>query len=272
MCTQCACFPLREYCLGPHPFPQSNTAPPGTRPDSNCIVLFLSASSFCICSSLFPAADVATHSPPPLVPNLPRFALSFFSAHCFTTSHLLKGKPCAELLQVQRQGAREVPGYGRTNTAPTGTRPQATAQQRAGSMQRHSESPSGFRWVPRSVAQTNRHWVFLPTAVGSSVCCRIVCPGKHRQVSLPPLNYRANPKDLRKYLIPVTGCCCQQKKKISGVRRYARMGSAKNKNRKNKIFFAPAPPFCKNARIFCPTACPFHVLCPIFAPCFAFRE
>ena len=48
---------------------------------------------------------------------------------------------------------------------------------------------------------------------------------------------------------------------------YAKMGSAK-KNRKNKIVFAPSPPFCKNATIageFAPllVVSLFRVSCPI---------
>ena len=86
----------------------------------------------------------------------------------------------------------------------------------------------------------------------------------------------ANCKDLRKYLIPSTGCCCPQKKlkrkKILffGVMPYAKMGSAKKRAKINHFF--PYPPFCKNARIagwmLCLPHCllpppPFRVSCPI---------
>ena len=97
------------------------------------------------------------------------------------------------------------------------------------------------------------------------------------------LTYHTNPKDLQKYLIPGTRCCCLQKKKNTkaknklffGVMPYARMGSAK-KNRKMK-YFLPLPPFlqeCQNRRRVCPTACcpPLPCRMPHSAPCFLFEN
>ena len=80
--------------------------------------------------------------------------------------------------------------------------------------------------------------------------------------------YRTNPKDLRKYFIPGTRCCCPPKF-FFGVMPYAKMGSAKKiaKIIFNNIF-CPSPPFYKNARIvgeFAPllVAPLFRVSCPI---------
>ena len=65
-------------------------------------------------------------------------------------------------------------------------------------------------------------------------------------VRVQGVEYRPNPKDLKKYSIPGTGCCCPRKKNaekllIFGVMRYAKMGSAK-KIAKMK-YFLPLPPF-----------------------------
>ena len=51
------------------------------------------------------------------------------------------------------------------------------------------------------------------------------------QSRTPLFTYRVNLKDLRKYLIPGTGCCCPQEKKVKGkqlifgIMAYAKMGS-----------------------------------------------
>ena len=66
--------------------------------------------------------------------------------------------------------------------------------------------------------------------------------------------YRPNPKDLKKYLIPSTGCCCPQKKnksqkKINFWRHALHKNGFHKKNRKNKIIFAPCPPFLQECRM-----------------------
>ena len=77
--------------------------------------------------------------------------------------------------------------------------------------------------------------------------CWVGHVGEHLR-RLAPHNYcRTNPKDLRKYLIPGTRCCCPQKKisakneLIFGVMLYAKTGSEKKIAKIN--FFLPLPPF-----------------------------
>ena len=63
--------------------------------------------------------------------------------------------------------------------------------------------------------------------------------------------YRANIKDLRKYLIPGTGCCCPQnktQKNINFWRHALCKNGFRNKKRKNYFLLLP-PPFleeCQN--------------------------
>ena len=59
--------------------------------------------------------------------------------------------------------------------------------------------------------------------------------------------YRLNSKDLRKYLIPGTRCCCPQKKRKKNQLLASRLTQkwVPQKNRENKIIFAPAPLFAR---------------------------
>ena len=67
-------------------------------------------------------------------------------------------------------------------------------------------------------------------------------------ISDPAPIYRANPRYLRKISILGTGCCCPKKKSKKNFNFWhhaLRKNRFRNKNRQNKLYFAPTPLFAR---------------------------